>query len=123
VRFQNPYFLLCRCIDSIPNFDIYIIYTRNCYRACTAENHDRDYFITLKGRWCDIIILNVQASSKDKNDDMKDSIYEELFDQFPVYHTKILLGDFNTKVGRENIFQPTVGTEAYMQKVKIVVLD
>ena len=25
---------------------------------------------------------------------------------------KILLGDFNAKVGRENIFQPTIGTES-----------
>ena len=28
-----------------------------------------------------------------------------LFDQLPVYHMKILLVDFNVKVGRENIFQ------------------
>ena len=27
-------------------------------------------------------------------------------------HMKILLGDFNAKVGRENIFQPTIGTES-----------
>ena len=25
---------------------------------------------------------------------------------------KMLLGDFNEKVGRENIFQPTIGTES-----------
>ena len=30
---------------------------------------------------------------------------EQVFDHFPRYHTKILLGDFNAKVGRENIFQ------------------
>ena len=29
-----------------------------------------------------------------------------------MYHMKILLGDFNAKVGRENIFQPTIGTES-----------
>ena len=37
---------------------------------------------------------------------------ERLFDQLPMYHKKILLGDFNAKVGRENIFQPTIGTES-----------
>jgi hypothetical protein len=45
---------------------------------------------------------------------VKDSFYEELervFDKFPKYHTKILLEDFNAKVGREDIFKPTVGNE------------
>ena len=28
---------------------------------------------------------------------------------------KILLGDFNTKVGRENIFKPAVGNESLHQ--------
>ena len=44
-----------------------------------------------------------------------DRFYEEierLFDQVPMYHMKILFGDFNSKVGRENIFQPTVMTES-----------
>jgi len=46
----------------------------------------------------------VHAPSEEKNDDSKDSFYEELeqgFDLFPMYLMKILLGDFNTKVGRE----------------------
>jgi hypothetical protein len=41
--------------------------------------------------------------TEDKIDDMKDRSYEELehvFDKFPKYHTKIVLGDFNAKVGR-----------------------
>jgi hypothetical protein len=28
---------------------------------------------------------------------------------------KILLGDFNTKMGRENIFKPTIGKESQHQ--------
>jgi hypothetical protein len=34
-----------------------------------------------------------------------------MFDKFPKYHTKILLGDFNAKVGREDILKPTTGNE------------
>jgi len=34
--------------------------------------------IALRGRWCNIIVLNVHAPSKEKSDDSKDSIYEEL---------------------------------------------
>jgi exonuclease III len=61
---------------------------------------DRMWYITLKGRWFDIIVLNIHAPTEDKDDDKKDSFYEELeqvFDQFPRYHMKILLGDFNAK--------------------------
>jgi endonuclease/exonuclease/phosphatase family metal-dependent hydrolase len=35
-----------------------------------------------------------------------------VFDKFPEYHMKILLGDFNAKVGREDIFKPTIGKES-----------
>ena len=54
----------------------------------------------------------MHAPSQDKCDDSKDSFYEEweqVFDHFPRYHMKILLGDFNAKVGRENFFKPTIG--------------
>jgi exonuclease III len=72
-------------------------------------------YITLKGHWCDIIVLNVYAPTEDKDDDIKESFYEELeqvFDQFPRYHMKILLGDFNAKVGRKDIFKPVIGNES-----------
>jgi hypothetical protein len=49
---------------------------------------------------------------------VKDSYYEELyciFDKFPKYHTKILLGDFNAKVDREDIIKPTSGNESLQE--------
>jgi len=57
----------------------------------------------------------VHAPSEEKSDESKDRYYEELeqvFDHFPKYHMQILLGDFNAKVGRENIFKPTIGNES-----------
>jgi hypothetical protein len=63
--------------------------------------------ISLRGCWCDIIVLNVHAPTEDKTDDIKDRYYEELehvFDKYPKYHTNILLRDFNAK--------PTVGNES-----------
>jgi len=75
---------------------------------------DRLSCIVLRGRWCNIIVLNVHALSEDKCDDSKDRFYEvleQVFDHFPRYHMKNLLGDFNAKVGRENIFKPTIGNE------------
>jgi exonuclease III len=71
-------------------------------------------YIILRGRWCHIIVLNVHAPTEDTTDDVKDSFYEELervFDKFRKYRMKILLGDFNAKVGREDIFKPTIGNE------------
>jgi exonuclease III len=76
---------------------------------------DRKSYIILRGRWCNIIVLNVHAPCENKGDDVKDSFYEELgrvFDQFPRYDMKILLGDFNAKVGRKNIFKPTIGNKS-----------
>jgi endonuclease/exonuclease/phosphatase family metal-dependent hydrolase len=43
--------------------------------------------------------------------------WSRFLNNFPKYHMKILLGDFNVKVGRENtrIFKPTIGTESLHQ--------
>jgi hypothetical protein len=76
---------------------------------------DRMSYIILRGRWCHIIVLNFHAPTEDKTDDVKGSFYEELervFDEFPTYHMKILLGDFNAKVVSKDIFKPTVGNES-----------
>jgi hypothetical protein len=57
----------------------------------------------------------VHVPTEDKDDDIKDSFYEELeqvFDQFPRYHMEILLTDFNAKVGREDIFKPIIGNKS-----------
>jgi len=35
-------------------------------------------YIVLRGRWCNIIVLNVHAPSEDKSDFSKDSFYERL---------------------------------------------
>jgi hypothetical protein len=35
-------------------------------------------YIALKGRWCNIIVLNAHAPTEEKGDDTKDSFYEEL---------------------------------------------
>jgi hypothetical protein len=38
---------------------------------------DRLSYIILRGRWCNIIVLNVHAPNEDKIHDIKDTFYEE----------------------------------------------
>jgi len=55
---------------------------------------DRVSYMILRGCWCNIIVLNVQAPRVEKSDDSKYSSYDELehvFHHFPTYHMKILL--------------------------------
>jgi hypothetical protein len=53
----------------------------------------------------------VHVPSDNTSNDIKDIFYEEReheFHQFPKYDIKILLGNFNVKIGREDIFKPTI---------------
>jgi len=79
-------------------------------------------YIVLRGRWRNIIVVNVHAPSEEKSDEAEDSFYEELeqvFDHFPKYHMKMLLGDFNAKVGKENIFKPTTDQDSNDNGVRL----
>jgi hypothetical protein len=67
-------------------------------------------YVILRGRCYKtrIIVLNVHAPTEDKIDATKGSIYvevEHVFDIFLKHHMKILLGDFNAREGREDIFK------------------
>ena len=54
-----------------------------------ASNRVSYILVVLRGRWCNINVLNVHAPSDEKSDDSKDSFYKELehvFYRFPKYH-------------------------------------
>jgi hypothetical protein len=60
----------------------------------------------------------MHAPPEDKDDDIKDSFYnevEQVFYQFTMYHMKILLEDFNAKVWRKDIFKPVMGNECLQE--------
>ena len=62
--------------------------------------------------------MNVNAPTEEKNDDSKDGFYEDLeevFDRFLDYHMTTLLGDFNSKLGREDILKLTIGNDSLHQ--------
>jgi hypothetical protein len=74
-------------------------------------------YIVLRGRWCNIIILNVHAQGGEK------AMIEKVFCHFPQYHTKLLLGDLNAKLGREDLFKSTTGNESLHQDLIVMVLE
>jgi hypothetical protein len=56
---------------------------------------------------------------------VKERFHEELervFDKFHRYHMTLLLGDFDEKVGREDIFKPTIEMKVYTKLVMIMEL-
>jgi hypothetical protein len=62
--------------------------------------------------------LNAHAPSEDKSDDSKERCYgelEQVVDDIAKYHIKILLGDFNEKLRRENTFKTTIRNESLHQ--------
>jgi hypothetical protein len=70
-------------------------------------------YIILRDCYFHVIVLNVHAPIEDKSDDVKDSFYEEfehILNKFPKYHEILLY--LNAKVGREDIFKPTIENES-----------
>ncbi|XP_043949724.1 craniofacial development protein 2-like [Drosophila biarmipes] len=60
----------------------------------------------------DIQDVNKTMKLIEKDVAVKDAFYarlEDTYDRCPVHDGKLILGDFNAKVGRERIFDPTVG--------------
>jgi hypothetical protein len=95
----------------------FFVHKRTVSAVSTVEFvSDRMTYIILRGRWCNIIVLNVHTPCEDKSDHVQDSFSEKLghvFDQFPRYDMKILLGDFNAKVGRKISSNKQSGTRVY----------
>jgi hypothetical protein len=83
-------------------------------------------YIILRGRWFDTIVLNIHAPTENKIYDVKGSFYEKLKRvsyKHPKFHTKIVLGYFNAKVGTEDIFNRQVGMNVYTKFVMTMELE
>lgn len=77
--------------------------------------NERISVLRLRGRWFNITIINVYAPTEDKDEEVKDDFYEKLenvVDHIQKYDIKIVLGDFNAKIGREPHFKPIIGAQS-----------
>lgn len=68
--------------------------------------------LRLKGRFKNYSLINVHAPHNGAPDAEKDAYYERLgqiLDTCPGYDIKIILGDFNAQIGKEEDYRPTIG--------------
>ena len=81
--------------------------------------------IVLRGRWCNVVVFNVHSPSEEKSDDSK-AVFIGIraeFDHFLKYHTKIILGDFNTKWGERIFSNRQLEMRVYIRIVMKIVLE
>ncbi|XP_060842503.1 craniofacial development protein 2-like [Rhopalosiphum padi] len=77
--------------------------------------NDRICYVELKGKWFNIILINCYAPTEEKSEEIKNAFYEELdriYDALPTGKPKIILGDFNAKIGKEETYTPTIGKDS-----------
>jgi hypothetical protein len=102
----EPTFLYEKGNENLELGTIYFVHNRIRSAVRRTEHvSDRILHIILTDHWCDIIVLNVYASTEDKIDDMKDSFYARYATNYMKTITKNLFGDFNAKVVRKDNFQ------------------
>ena len=79
-----------------------------------------DCWIRVRGKFRNYSIINAHAPTEDKDDEEKDKFYLELetvYNQCPRHDIKMVLGDFNTKVGKEESNYPYAGRMDCMRNV------
>jgi hypothetical protein len=77
--------------------------------------NERLCILRIKGRFFNYSLINIHAPTNDSEEEAKDLFYEELeraYNSCPGNDVKIVMGDANAKIGRESIYQPTIGTHS-----------
>lgn len=68
--------------------------------------------IRIKGKFKNYSLICAHAPTNESDDTVKDEFYEQLsrtYNECPGHDIKVILGDLNAKIGREEIFRPTIG--------------
>lgn len=77
--------------------------------------NNRITILTIEAQWFDITFINVHAPTEEKCDAIKEEFYNELekiYSELPARNIKVVLGDLNAKLGRENIYREVIGKES-----------
>lgn len=74
--------------------------------------NDRICVLRIKGRFFNYSIINIHCPTNDKSADDKERFYDlvaETYDDCPQHDVKIIIGDMNAKIGKEEIYRPVIG--------------
>ncbi|XP_073986277.1 uncharacterized protein [Rhodnius prolixus] len=74
--------------------------------------NDRICTLRLKGKFANLSLISVHAPTEDTEAETKEEFYaglEQVYNRIPNHDVKLLLGDFNAKVGKEQDYRPTIG--------------
>jgi exonuclease III len=80
-------------------------------KGFTAVN-DRLCYIRIAGPIFDVIIINAYVPTEEKEEYLKNEFYDDLekiIDTTTNSCIKILIGDFNAKIWKEDMYRPTIG--------------
>ena len=78
---------------------------------------DRICVFKMKGKFFNYSLINAYALTNDKPDDVKDEFYERLdktYGECPKHNVKLVIGDANTQVGREELLERRASTQPPM---------
>jgi hypothetical protein len=80
----------------------------------------------VQSEWNRFVIIShvsVHAPGEEKDDAVKDAFYEKLenmYNQIPRNDVKTILGDFDAKIGREELYKPITGENSKHNVSKIM---
>jgi hypothetical protein len=73
---------------------------------------ERICFLRMRGKFNNFTVILVHAPNREKNKLVKDSLYDKLnqiYQRIPEHDTKIIVGNFNTKIEREGVLKTVIG--------------
>ena len=74
--------------------------------------NERICVLRVRGKWFNMSLINIHAPHEGREDEVKDEFYDTLddvFDRCPRQDIKIVLGDCNAMIGREEVLFPVIG--------------
>ncbi|XP_022200144.2 craniofacial development protein 2-like [Nilaparvata lugens] len=77
--------------------------------------NERIGVLRVRGRFFNLSIINCHAPTEEKPDEEKDTFYGDLeraYNACPKHDIKVLMGDMNAKIGREEIYKQQAGSHS-----------